>query len=52
MRFNVLLGDVFSLSYPGIVILMQSLQQPKKQLQSGRLSGDELIYLNYIDFSV
>ena len=52
MKFNVLLGDVFSLSYPGIVIFMQSLQQPKKRIQYGILSGDELIYLNYIDFSV
>ena len=41
MKFNVLLGDGFSLSSPGIVILMQSLQQTTKQLNSERLSGDE-----------
>ena len=46
----VLFGGGFTLSSLGLVILLKFPQQPKTHFQVGRLSGNALIYLQYIDF--
>ena len=50
MKWNFLFGGKFVLPSSGIVIFRQYPQKPKTQFQFVRVSGDELISLQYVDF--
>ena len=45
MKCNCVFDDIFS----GIVIYLQLLQKTNIKFQCGRLSGDELIYIQLTD---